>query len=699
MKWQENSQGEYRRDSDKRKMTWKVLERLSGLSLLVLISVSGQDPKSRVFQPASVSAVAGESVILHCFFSNPPEIEPFWNLKVQWRTDHFYGAYIYKPYEDFVRRDYRRRISMPGEPWSRKTASITISALRESDSNRYFCQIEVTKNDGRVENWQNNLGTELTVSVSAQEPRYTVFQPELVSAVVGGSVILPCSFSYPREIEAIWNLKVSWRINNPNGYYIYRHSEGFTHRDYTGRIYLHSEPWGEKTASIRISNVQERDSKRYFCRVQVTKNDGKTEEWQSLQGTNLAVSDPKRNGYVTFLPWTTMVAPSSRATSGLRVEGRTSTASARVDVEGNTRTTPRMDLGGRAGGPWQLHRMDLILLATVTSIFKLGICLAVALCFHWRRSDRPRAPPNSQRGLHSSPLCAFRLAVPYTWNSLPELQRNTPGMISKRTAKENTDRTEKRMTQVVLERLCVLPLLVLISGLAVSAQMPSYVVNQPESVSAVLGGSVTLPCSFSYPRAIEPLQDLRVYWRSDSFHGPVIYNPSEGFTRQDYAGRISLVGDPRGQKTASIRIRDLRERDSNWYFCRVGVRTNDGKTETWQSFPGTELTVTAVEISTLGVDEEGRTRATTPGATSPGADVGDRGEAAWLLHRTDLILLTTLSLAYKLGICLAVALCFHWCRCAKPTAAPADPRCDEYEVPDHGPAPSSAMHTYYNLNG
>ncbi|XP_029437669.1 paired immunoglobulin-like type 2 receptor beta isoform X2 [Rhinatrema bivittatum] len=140
--------------------------------------------------------------------------------------------------------------------------------------------------------------------------------------------------------------------------------------------------------------------------------------------------------------------------------------------------------------------------------------------------------------------------------------------------------------------LLVLTVILLSRPAAVSAQTPGYVVNQPESVSAVLGGSVILPCSFSYPRAIEPVRDLRVYWRSDSFHGPVIYNPSEGFTRQDYAGRISLVGDPRGQKTASIRISDLRERDSNWYFCRVGVRTNDGKTEVWQSIPGTKLTVT-----------------------------------------------------------------------------------------------------------
>ncbi|XP_039355652.1 paired immunoglobulin-like type 2 receptor beta [Mauremys reevesii] len=128
---------------------------------------------------------------------------------------------------------------------------------------------------------------------------------------------------------------------------------------------------------------------------------------------------------------------------------------------------------------------------------------------------------------------------------------------------------------------------------AAAAYDPRYTITQPESLSAPAGGSVTLPCAFTYPDEIEPLRDVQVYWRRGGFFGPFIYNHTEGFTHPDYRGRIALVGDPRGSRTASIRIDRLRESDASEYVCNIRVQKNDGQWEQWRSHPGTQLTVTA----------------------------------------------------------------------------------------------------------
>uniref|UniRef100_A0A8C0H8Z2 Ig-like domain-containing protein n=1 Tax=Chelonoidis abingdonii TaxID=106734 RepID=A0A8C0H8Z2_CHEAB len=126
---------------------------------------------------------------------------------------------------------------------------------------------------------------------------------------------------------------------------------------------------------------------------------------------------------------------------------------------------------------------------------------------------------------------------------------------------------------------------------AAAAQDPRYQITQPESLSAPAWGSVTLPCAFTYPDEIELLRDLRVYWRR-GFHGQFIYNHTERFTHPDFRGRITLVGDPRGSRTASIRIDRLRESDASEYVCHIRVQKKDYKWEQWRGNPGTKLTVT-----------------------------------------------------------------------------------------------------------
>ncbi|CAM4689259.1 unnamed protein product [Lepidochelys olivacea] len=164
------------------------------------------------------------------------------------------------------------------------------------------------------------------------------------------------------------------------------------------------------------------------------------------------------------------------------------------------------------------------------------------------------------------------------------------------------------------------PALLLLAGilLAAAAQDPRYQITQPEYLSAPAGGSVTLPCNFTYPREIEPLRDLRVYWRL-GFHGQFIYNHTERFTHPDYGGRIVLVGDPWGNRTASIRIARLQESDAGEYVCHITVRKNNGQWDQWRRHPGTQLTVTA-RTSATHAPCTGRTM--TQGATQRPAGQG-----------------------------------------------------------------------------
>uniref|UniRef100_A0A8D0HN03 Ig-like domain-containing protein n=1 Tax=Sphenodon punctatus TaxID=8508 RepID=A0A8D0HN03_SPHPU len=134
--------------------------------------------------------------------------------------------------------------------------------------------------------------------------------------------------------------------------------------------------------------------------------------------------------------------------------------------------------------------------------------------------------------------------------------------------------------------------LLLLGGLLHAAAGSSYNISQPPSLSGLVGQSVTLPCSFTFPAEIKPIRAPDIYWRRQSFHGEFIYNHTEGFTHASYRGRISLVGDPQ-QQSGSIQIRDLKVSDTNMYFCCIRVQwyNNGRESECWQSNPGTRLTV------------------------------------------------------------------------------------------------------------
>ncbi|XP_075438717.1 uncharacterized protein LOC142479729 isoform X4 [Ascaphus truei] len=124
----------------------------------------------------------------------------------------------------------------------------------------------------------------------------------------------------------------------------------------------------------------------------------------------------------------------------------------------------------------------------------------------------------------------------------------------------------------------------------------SYCADQLGTLRVDKGGSVTIPCRFSYPKDWDNSTEVRVYWReAQTAHcgnAKIIYDHTRNWTDANYTGRIFMVGDPNGSKTASIRIQGLKETDGPIFCCRVQIRNPNkqgGKVLGWQNQHGTFL--------------------------------------------------------------------------------------------------------------
>lgn len=134
------------------------------------------------------------------------------------------------------------------------------------------------------------------------------------------------------------------------------------------------------------------------------------------------------------------------------------------------------------------------------------------------------------------------------------------------------------------------------AGRPAECYLNNYGINQPDRLSAPEGGSVRIPFSFYHDWQLAPDPRVSVALRRTHFHGPVIYNSTQPFIHKDYRNRISLELSP-GQRSGSLQISNLQEKDGNLYFCRIQVETLRCGTKVWQALEGTELTITPGESS------------------------------------------------------------------------------------------------------
>uniref|UniRef100_F7B816 Ig-like domain-containing protein n=1 Tax=Callithrix jacchus TaxID=9483 RepID=F7B816_CALJA len=128
---------------------------------------------------------------------------------------------------------------------------------------------------------------------------YGVTQPKYLSAPMGGSVEIPFSFYHPWVLARPPNMRISWRRDQFHGKVFYRTRPHRIHKDYSDRLFL-SWREGQESGFLRISNLRKEDQSVYFCRVQLDIETSGTKIWQSIEGTNLTITQAVKT--ITWRP-------------------------------------------------------------------------------------------------------------------------------------------------------------------------------------------------------------------------------------------------------------------------------------------------------------------------------------------------------------------------------------------------------------
>ncbi|XP_029437582.1 uncharacterized protein LOC115078731 [Rhinatrema bivittatum] len=264
----------------------------------------------QVYQPDVLLPLEGDSVTISCSFSYPPELEPVLEVNVLWRAgeEDFCGEFIYNHMENFVLPFYADRISLVGDPRGEQSGSIRIDDLQALDSKKYCCRVQMWSRNGSLSVWQNRFGTRLQVGVftgRVQMPGYFVTQPAEMSALLGESINLTCTFTYHgdhRETDPMW-IGVYWRARHIWGDYLYHPNPELIHHLYKGRTHLIEAPGKKGITTLWVSDVSQQDSKTYFCLVAFRFcGERRIFVTETQQGTRLTVHEPYPEPEVTREP-------------------------------------------------------------------------------------------------------------------------------------------------------------------------------------------------------------------------------------------------------------------------------------------------------------------------------------------------------------------------------------------------------------
>ncbi|XP_069804918.1 sialic acid-binding Ig-like lectin 12 isoform X6 [Dendropsophus ebraccatus] len=126
-----------------------------------------------------------------------------------------------------------------------------------------------------------------------KEETYCTAQRGSIMVEENGSVTIPCNFTHPKLKSSSEEVRVSWRRGTNrcgNGEFIYNHTGGRTHQNYTGRISSVRNP-SERTAAITINNLRRTDGPMFCCRIEISKESKYIEGWQNQHGTQIQFTD------------------------------------------------------------------------------------------------------------------------------------------------------------------------------------------------------------------------------------------------------------------------------------------------------------------------------------------------------------------------------------------------------------------------
>ncbi|XP_018416461.1 PREDICTED: uncharacterized protein LOC108790648 [Nanorana parkeri] len=562
-------------------------------------------------QPDSIRVEKGGSVIIPCHFSYPNNITPT-EVRVYWRrgtTGGYCGnnPFIYNHTENWTHGNYTGRISMEGNPEKVRTATIRIQRLKETDGPMFCCRISLRYNGDKKEEWQNRHGTHIKF-----KDQFSVEQPDVVPAVMGEDISIPCAVHYksPDFIEEIiWRVGTS-DVCSENPEFLRWNIQNMTHK--VGRWTLQKS---ENIFSLHIKRVIDFDSRQYCCEV-ITKL--RTEKQSSAHCTQVVIADPTQNDFRFTVTQSGII---------LANEGDSVTINCSYTVPPNQNLLWRGVFWrvGSPTGPYAYHPSDLMVGSSYRGRTQLSGQADLQIngvqdtdnttyyCFVMLKFCTGANKSNSMLVYGAgtqSPQDKIKKTVPSSLSSNMKVIRvlltlliiqgersEEKGLVR---AKVNIarppflspqDKIKKTVPSSLssnMKVIRVLLTLLIIQGDVYSDGDKSFCTEQPDSIRVEKGGSVTIPCHFSYPNNNTPTE-VRVYWRQGPTGGhcgqnPFIYNHTENYT-----GRISMEGNPKQGRTATIRIQRLKETDGPMFCCRISLRYNGDKTAEWQNRHGTYI--------------------------------------------------------------------------------------------------------------
>uniref|UniRef100_A0AAV2MDN9 Ig-like domain-containing protein n=1 Tax=Knipowitschia caucasica TaxID=637954 RepID=A0AAV2MDN9_KNICA len=111
-------------------------------------------------------------------------------------------------------------------------------------------------------------------------------------------------------------------------------------------------------------------------------------------------------------------------------------------------------------------------------------------------------------------------------------------------------------------------LLLLTQSFNVCLCTPSWTVDLPPSVKALVGSCVVIPCSFDFPPPDKEVSQFTGIWTDSTSH--VIYHPETRKSLVQYQNRTDLLGDLR-HKDCSLKIDPVQTRDKGPYRFRIEI--------------------------------------------------------------------------------------------------------------------------------
>ncbi|XP_012887233.1 PREDICTED: paired immunoglobulin-like type 2 receptor alpha isoform X1 [Dipodomys ordii] len=130
----------------------------------------------------------------------------------------------------------------------------------------------------------------LPAGVLTADGNFGMKQPKHLSAIVGGSIEIPFSFFHPWELPRNPKVKLFWRWMWFHGEFIYNTTPPFIHKHFKDRLVLNFTK-DRTSGSLSILNLRKEDENMYFCRIHLKTKEMGEQQWQSIKGTNLTITE------------------------------------------------------------------------------------------------------------------------------------------------------------------------------------------------------------------------------------------------------------------------------------------------------------------------------------------------------------------------------------------------------------------------